>query len=78
MTYEQQPVERGKKAKKKPRKVNGKRVQRRKKNHGGQPKTPVYGGSQVVTVIEGYGVTPDDQARALHIALGLATPEAGR
>lgn len=72
------PFEQPTRRKKKPRKVNGKRVQRRKNKPAPQPQHPVYLGGSLVAVIEGYGVTPDDIASVLAIHLGTATPQDGR
>ncbi|WP_433235403.1 hypothetical protein ACQPYK_25280 [Streptosporangium sp. CA-135522] len=64
--------------KKKPRKINGKRIrkQKRKQEHP-FPRHSVMWNGDVVCVVEGYGVTEQDLASARAIALGVGLTHTG-
>lgn len=64
--------------KKKPRKINGKRVRKQKRKPDYRfPRHAVTWNGDVVCVVEGYGVTPDDLDRARAIALGVDMAHTG-
>ncbi|MEV4749022.1 hypothetical protein AB0K21_21810 [Streptosporangium sp. NPDC049248] len=72
------PFDRRKK-KRKPRKVNGKRVPKRKRTPDYSiPRHSVVSDSGVViAIVEGHGVTQDDLDRARAIALGVGLAHTG-
>lgn len=72
----EQPYRR-RKHKKKPRRINGKRVVRNKQQPQQMPKHRVDCGDALVAVVEGYGVTPADLASARAMVLGVALASTG-
>ncbi|MEQ4726253.1 hypothetical protein [Nonomuraea sp. B19D2] len=63
--------------KKKPRKIDGKRVVKHKKKQTQLPRYSVECGDGVVVVVEGYGVTAADLASARAMVLGIPLATTG-
>lgn len=77
MSMDEQPTPYGNRKKKKPRKIDGKRVVRRKKKPSQLPLHHVACGDNLVTVVEGHGVTEADLASARAMVLGIPVASTG-
>ena len=77
MSMDEQPTPYGNRKKKKPRKIDGKRVVRRKKTPSQLPLHHVACGDNLVTVVEGHGVTDADLASARAMVLGIPVASTG-
>lgn len=76
-SMEQQPNPFSSRKKKKPRRVDGKRVVKHKRKEQQMPRRQVVCSDGVVAVVEGYGVTEADMASVRAMVLGIPLASTG-
>ncbi|GGO63087.1 hypothetical protein [Nonomuraea cavernae] len=74
---DEQPTEYRNRKKKKPRRIDGKRVVKRKGKEQQMPRRQVVCSDNVVAVVEGYGVTEADLASVRAMVLGIPLASMG-